>query len=519
MAGTRHNPKSRLSRGRSAMRAVKTRASFGGFSVDIKVPWVGNAVKAAGRAVGGVAKGIADESGRIGRGLKGVPIVGGALEGVYHYALLAIPGGALFFASEQVLVEGKRVDRVALNALRQGVKDVHEVAPYAQMVISLVPGVGPGISAAIGCGLALAEGQPISEALMTGVEDALPGGPLAKMACDVARQGINSAIHHEKITWETIAQEGISAAATAVALPDDAKRALESGLTCGSMLMQGRRLDRALVAGFAEELNLPPQAKAALGSLTDISVSIAQGQRVDQTLLSHVGSLVAAVPMIPPDVRRSLSNLASPALSSSLQHTVTDVFLDVGKQKFPDAAKRALSVGMATVHAQNLQSIVAPILTGDVENKLMAEGQSLIQSDPVVGAAYRSVVREGQEGFQIGAALMRYTINTHQFLTIRQSLSQVERNGFDLAASLHIGRVANAASTQLSDPHAQAGYYITHGAQGGYPSQKVAQLAAVADSAVPRVGAVVAVNRIHHARMSWWESLLSLFGLGHKEAA
>jgi hypothetical protein len=202
-----------------------------------------------------------------------------------------------------------------------------------------------------------------------------------------------------------------------------------------------------------------------------------------------------------------------------LQHTVTDVFLDVGKQKFPDAAKRALSVGMATVHAQNLQSIVAPILTGDVENKLMAEGQSLIQSDPVVGAAYRSVVREGQEGFQIGAALMRYTIITHQFLTIRQSLSQVERNGFDLAASLHIGRVANAASTQLSDPHAQAGYYITHGAQGGYPSQKVAQLAAVADSAVPRVGAVVAVNRIHHARMSWWESLLSLFGLGHKKAA
>jgi hypothetical protein len=503
---------------RPALRAAGAkRASFGGFlgiNVDVKVPWVGNAVKSAGRAIGGVAKGIADASGTIGRELGKVPIVGGALEGMYHYGLLTIPGGALFFASEQVIVEGKRVDKVALGALKTAVKDFHEVAPYAQMVISLVPGVGPGVSAAIGCGLALADGQPLTEALMTGVEDALPGGPLAKMACDVARQGINSAIHGTKITWETIAAEGVSAAATAIALPEEAKRALESGMTTASMLMQGKRLDRALVSGFAQELSLSPQARDALGALTDISVSLAQGQRVDKTLLAHVSSLTSVIAAIPPDVKRTLAGLTvGSTLSTSLQHTVSDVFTDLGRSKFTAEAKKAITIGMATTHAMNLQGAIAPLLTGDVRNKLMAEGQSLIQSDPVVAAAYRSVVTTGHVGFQVGAALMRHTVDTHQLLTIRQSLSQDDRSGFDLATSLHIGRVTTPPSSKLADPHAQAGYFITHGAQGALPSQKQAIVGAVAQSALPRVGATVAVNKIGHERSSWWHRFLVAIGL------
>jgi hypothetical protein len=507
---------------RPTLRAVGARrASFGGFlgiNVDVKVPWVGNAVKAAGKAVGGVMKGIADETGRIGRAIGKVPVIGGALEGIYHVALIAfVPGGAVFFASEQVLVEGKRIDKVALGAIKTAVKDFHEVAPYAQMVISLVPGVGPGVSAAIGCGLALADGQPLSQALMTGVEDALPGGPLAKMACDVAKEGINSAIHGTKITWDAIAKEGISAAATAIALPEEAKRALESGLTCASKLMHGERIDRALVAGFAQELSLSPQAKDALGALTDISVSLAQGQRLDKTLVAHVSSLASVVSVIPDDVKRSFTSLGSKltgsALSLSLQHTVADVFLDVGKTKLPDAAKKALSIGMAVTHAQNLQSIVSPLLTGDVTRKLMAEGQVLIKTDPVVAAAYRSVVTTGHVGFQVGAALMRHTLDTHQFLTVRQGLSQEDKSGFDLATSLHIGRVTTPPSTKLADPHAQAGYAITHGAQGALPSQKQAIMQAVASSALPRVGATVAVNKISHERSSWWHRLLVALGL------
>jgi hypothetical protein len=253
--------------------------------------------------------------------------------------------------------------------------------------------------------------------------------------------------------------------------------------------------------------------------LTDVSVSVAQGQRVDKALLSHVDALVAAVPSITAEARKALSGLSGPALSSSIQHAVTDSMLALGKSKLPKAAKDALQVGLAVQHAQNMQSAVDPILTSDVRNQLMAEGQALIQSDPAVAAAYRSVVQEGHEGFQVGAGLMRHTVTTFELLTLRQSMGPEDQRGFDLAVSLHIGKVTTPPSDKLRDPHAQAGYAITHGAQGGYPNQKVAQVSAVASSPLPRVGASVAIQKIGLERSSWWHQLLVFLGLAKQEAA
>jgi len=51
-------------------------------------------------------------------------------------------------------------------------------------VISLVPGVGSGISAALGAAQALADGRPIDEAIVAGVRTAISGGPMAEMAFD-----------------------------------------------------------------------------------------------------------------------------------------------------------------------------------------------------------------------------------------------------------------------------------------------------------------------------------------------
>jgi len=53
-------------------------------------------------------------------------------------------------------------------------------------VISLVPGVGSGISAALGAAQALADGRPIDEAIVAGVRTAISGGPMAEMAFDAA---------------------------------------------------------------------------------------------------------------------------------------------------------------------------------------------------------------------------------------------------------------------------------------------------------------------------------------------
>ena len=56
--------------------------------------------------------------------------------------------------------------------------------PYVHSVISLVPGVGSGISAALGAAQALADGRPIDEAIVAGVRTAISGGPMAEMAFD-----------------------------------------------------------------------------------------------------------------------------------------------------------------------------------------------------------------------------------------------------------------------------------------------------------------------------------------------
>jgi hypothetical protein len=84
------------------------------------------------------------------------------------------------------LAKGGRIDRVAMANLKSSLASVKQIAPYAQLVLSAVPGVGTGLSGAIGAGLALASGQNISDALVAGVRSALPGGPLAAAAFDVA---------------------------------------------------------------------------------------------------------------------------------------------------------------------------------------------------------------------------------------------------------------------------------------------------------------------------------------------
>lgn len=84
------------------------------------------------------------------------------------------------------IVSGERLDHVALGALKDQLKTVKEAAPYAQTIVSLVPGVGTGVAAAIGAGAALAEGQNITEAIKAGVLGALPGGPLAAAAFNTA---------------------------------------------------------------------------------------------------------------------------------------------------------------------------------------------------------------------------------------------------------------------------------------------------------------------------------------------
>jgi hypothetical protein len=84
----------------------------------------------------------------------------------------------------------KTLSAVANHALAPALTVIRSVAgpvlPYVQSVLSFVPGVGTGISAALGAAQALADGRPIDEAIIAGARSAIPGGPIAQMAFDSA---------------------------------------------------------------------------------------------------------------------------------------------------------------------------------------------------------------------------------------------------------------------------------------------------------------------------------------------
>src|SRR5882672_1279950 len=129
------------------------------------------------------------------------------------------------------IASGQRLDKAMLGTLKSQVNAVRDVAPYVQMVVSVVPGIGTGIGAALGAGIALSKGRPITEALLAGVKGALPGGPIAASGFDMAMS-----IAHGKPVLESALHAARSQ------LPEVAQKAFDIGLS----LAQGRKLQNVI---------------------------------------------------------------------------------------------------------------------------------------------------------------------------------------------------------------------------------------------------------------------------------
>jgi peptidoglycan hydrolase-like protein with peptidoglycan-binding domain len=84
------------------------------------------------------------------------------------------------------VVRGKNVLSAVSDNVKSQLQSATELAPYAQAVLSVVPVAGQGVNAALAAGLALAHGQPITDAIVAGVKSMVPGGPLAQQALQSA---------------------------------------------------------------------------------------------------------------------------------------------------------------------------------------------------------------------------------------------------------------------------------------------------------------------------------------------
>lgn len=384
--------------------------------------WVGNVIKTAGRALHSVASAAVSVTGALSKAVGHIPIVGGPLSAAFDVALTGP------FRVTDGIVEGKRIDKVVMGELKSGLNVVHEVAPYAQTVLSLAPGVGSGISGAIGAGLAIADGQPITEALKQGLKDAAPGGPAGRAIMSVA-----------------------------------------------TGVMSGKPIDKIAL----DAIPIPDAQKEALAKALEVTKAVASGQRIDKIALDQAKGVIESV----------------------------------AKQVGPDVAK-SLKVGIAVGHAEQLQAIMKDqAASTPVLKTLVSEAKQHIPTDPVLQQAIK-IVPKGTAGFMVGAALMRKKITPTEFLTIRKRLKGDNRRAFDIATSVHVGRVTNKEPTKFkNNPGARAGFYATMGMQGAKMSQKVGMLKAIDKHPTARQGVKTAVQLAKKRNMTVWERIKYYLGV------
>lgn len=278
---------------------------------------VAKSVTAPAKAVATAAKAVAKTAANYAQhavtALSKIPVVGP----------LASATASLMTQPLQVadaLAKGGRIDRVALGSLKSSLNSAKTIAPYVQTVVSFVPGVGQGLSGAIGGAVALASGQSISQAMLAAVKGAIPGGPMAQAAFEVA-----------------------------------------------SGVMQGKPIDQIAL----NALPIPPQSKQLLQQGLGLAKDLAAGKRVDQALLDR------ATKSLPADVQKAIQ------IGTAIGHakSIQDAAVHLASIAAPPAAKAAANAAnltnlfkAGTIAAQAIQAgKQAPGLVAAVQKGLVAK--------------------------------------------------------------------------------------------------------------------------------------------------
>jgi hypothetical protein len=203
--------------------------------------------------------------------------IGDVLEDVGGAALTVLyeaSGAATLVNMVNNIAEGVRLDKVISRCVEDAAKNVRD---YGPMIVSLVPGIGTGISAAIAGGLALAQGKPIDEALENAAIGALPGGPFiqsASHACVAAARG-------QPI--EQVVLEGIP-------ISPEEQQGILMALQLAQDVAQGKAVKDALIHAADSGLSvLPDDIRKAV----QVGTALAQGEKLQKIMIAQIPTLVA----------------------------------------------------------------------------------------------------------------------------------------------------------------------------------------------------------------------------------
>ena len=264
---------------------------------------VGSVAKTASRTVGSAAKGVGKAAATVGRI---VPVgqiadaaarmapatpwglamraaygaVGAAAQGknVFRGAVRSLapdPGGRFLLDTATGVARGENIWQAAKRAGQAGIQDVRERLRFAEMVAPFIPGVGTGIGAALGAANALANGRPITDALIAAARGALPGGKLSQTAFDTA---VNLA------RGKNLAQAALEAARAQLPGGPAAKAAFDAAIALG----QGKNLQEAAWKAAGKLMPPSPYAADALA----FAQRVTRGENLQTAALSVAGNRV-----------------------------------------------------------------------------------------------------------------------------------------------------------------------------------------------------------------------------------
>lgn len=211
------------------------------------MPWdfVGNAAKAAGRAVSTGLKTVSKVTKVIGDGIEQIPVVGDGIGAVYDVTI----SGPVDFAKD--VASGKRIDRAAMKHLERTMSSAKTLAPYVQTIVATVPGVGTGVAGAIGASIALAEGKDIDEAMLEGIRGSVPGGAVGR-ACFEITEGVLSGQSLDEMALD------------ALPIPAESRKYMSSALKITKALAKGKTPSKELLTLAYDQL--PADAKKTVDS-------------------------------------------------------------------------------------------------------------------------------------------------------------------------------------------------------------------------------------------------------------
>jgi len=224
--------------------------------------------------------------------LHSIPVIGPAASAVAGLALAPL-------ALTESIVRGERIDKAIVGSVKAQFADIKGIAPYVTTVLSVVPGVGTTVSGVLSAGLALAQGQKITDALVSGIKGAIPGGAIAESAFS---------------------------AATAIA--------------------QGKRLDDVALAA----LPIPDETKKALGQALTVAQRIGKGENVANVALS------TALEQLPADLRKATQIGMTMGHAISIQRKVTVKAADKVLSAYHSGSPQARAAAVASVKRVTLQA-------------------------------------------------------------------------------------------------------------------------------------------------------------------